>query len=238
MPGSALLVAAVIVLGTGGVFALYTYAAPYLAEAAGFSPAAVTVLLLLYGLGGVAGNTAGARAADRSPHATVVGTLGAAAAGLSLLALFPGRPWAVAALFCLLGAAYFATIPALYARIVAAAGHTSPAMALTINNSAFCVGIALGSRLGGVLLARGHSLPTVFPAAGAALVTTALLLGLGTRGRRHRSSDATGPGSGGAGIRPVPRSLVPAPRTKVRAHAGGPDLGKRPLTEAGDPDIG
>ncbi|MCH0568399.1 MFS transporter [Streptomyces sp. MUM 136J] len=181
LPGRMLLVAVVITLGTAGVFALYTYASPYLTESAGFGTRGVTVLLLLYGLGGIAGNTVGGRAADRFPSAAVPVTLGTAAAGLLLLALPPGSRWAVAGLFCLLGAAYFATIPALNTAIVSAAGPSSSTMALTVNNSAFCVGIALGSWLGGLLLARGQALPAV-AAAGAALTAAALLLALvGTR---------------------------------------------------------
>ncbi|GGY12542.1 MFS transporter [Streptomyces minutiscleroticus] len=176
LPLPMLLVAVVIVLGTGGVFALYTYASPYLTQAAGFAPSTVTLLLWLYGLGGIAGNTVGARAADRHLPLAVLTTLAAAATGLVLLTLLASSTWAVACLFCLLGAAYFATIPALNSQIVATAGTASPTMALTVNNSAFCVGIALGSWLGGTLLSHGHSVLLV-PAAGAVLVIAALLLG-------------------------------------------------------------
>ncbi|WP_314220722.1 MFS transporter [Streptomyces zaehneri] len=197
LPGPLLLVALVIMLGTGGVFALYTYASPYLTQAAGFGPQAVTVLLLLYGAGGIVGNTAGGRAADRSPYAAVLVTLGASTASLLLLALLPGSRWAVAVLFCLLGAAYFGTIPALNTQTVTTAGTTSPTMALTINNSAFCVGIALGSWLGGFLLAHGHSLPSV-AAAGATLTAAAALLAAACPGRRH-SPAATTPGGPSAG---------------------------------------
>ncbi|MCX3061091.1 MFS transporter [Streptomyces beihaiensis] len=191
------LVALVIVMGTGGVFALYTYASLYLTEAAGFGSSAVTVLLWLYGLGGIAGNVVGARAADRHLSAAVLGSLGLAAAGLLLLVLLVHSPWAVAALFCILGAAYFATIPALNSQIVASAGPASATMALTVNNSAFCVGIALGSWLGGALLAGGHTVLSI-PEAGAALVTGGLLLsGIGSRipRRKPTSAAAVAPGA-------------------------------------------
>ncbi|WP_448321850.1 MFS transporter [Streptomyces sp. CO7] len=198
LPWPVLLVALVIVLGTAGVFTLYTYASPYLTQAVGFAPRTVTVLLLLFGLGGVVGNTVGGRAADRLPYAAVPATLGTAAAGLLLLALPPGDRWAVAGLFSLLGAAYFASIPALNTRIVTAAGASSPTMALTINNSAFCVGIAVGSWLGGLLLAGGHTLPSV-AAAGAALAGAALVLSL---------------------VRPDRRGAVPAAGVAGTADAG------------------
>ncbi|MFF4588183.1 MFS transporter [Streptomyces sp. NPDC001388] len=228
LPAPMLLVALVIVLGTGGVFALYTYASPYLTQAVGFGPRSVTVLLLLYGVGGIVGNTVGGRAADRSPYAAVLATLGTAAAALLLLALLPGSRWAVAGLFCLLGAAYFATIPALNTQIVTAAGPSSPTMALTINNSAFCVGIALGSWLGGLLLARGHALPSV-AAAGAALTAAALLLALACPGRRGgvrkpAASPAQAAGSGHDAcpdVRPPRHAPSPVP-------APGPEAGPRP----------
>ncbi|TXS42134.1 MFS transporter [Streptomyces sp. uw30] len=175
IPVPMILVASAIVLGTGGVFALYTYASPYLTHVAGFESSTVTVLLWLYGLGGIAGNLLGARAADRHLTAAALTTLGTAAAALLLLVLLVDNAWAVAVLFCVLGAAYFATIPALNSQIVASAGPTSAAMALTVNNSAFCVGIALGSWLGGAILARGHSVLLV-PAGGAVLAAAGLLV--------------------------------------------------------------
>ncbi|MFF8591835.1 MFS transporter [Streptomyces sp. NPDC015220] len=208
LPAPMLLVALVITLGTAGVFALYTYASPYLTQAAGFGSRGVTVLLLLYGAGGIVGNTAGGRATDRFPRLAVPVTLGTAAAGLLLLALPPGSQWAVAGLFCLLGAAYFGAIPALNTSIVTAAGSSSPTMALTINNSAFCVGIALGSWLGGLLLARGHSLPSV-AAAGAALTATALLLSLAGPARRGGTRE---PAAAAAGAAVPRRAAVPAAR--------------------------
>ncbi|MFD4573901.1 MFS transporter [Streptomyces sp. NPDC058417] len=222
LPVPLLLVALVITLGTGGVFALYTYASPYLTEAAGFGSGAVTVLLLLYGAGGIVGNTLGGRAADRSPLRAVLVTLGAAAVCLFLLALLPGSRATVAVLFCLLGAAYFATIPALNTRTVAAAGNTSPTMALTLNNSAFCVGIALGSWLGGLLLAHGRALPSV-AWAGAALTTTALLLaalGSARRDSRNRRSGNHDHDGGRTGRDHAPRPTPAAVEREVPEAAG------------------
>ncbi|MDR6974173.1 DHA1 family inner membrane transport protein [Streptomyces sp. 3330] len=215
LPGPLLLVALVITLGTAGVFALYTYASPYLTQAAGFGPQAVTVLLLVYGAGGIVGNTVGGRAADRSPYAAVLVTLGAATAGLLLLALLPGSRWAVAVLFCLLGAAYFGTIPALNTQTVTTVRPSSPTMALTINNSAFCVGIALGSWLGGLLLAHDRSLPSV-AAAGATLTAAALLLAAACPGRRNRPAPTTTPE-----LRSTDTTVTPAARPTATPAAPG-----------------
>ncbi|MFI6933842.1 hypothetical protein [Streptomyces sp. NPDC050287] len=120
----------------------------------------------------------------------MLGTLGTAAAALLLLVLLAGNAWAVTVLFCVLGAPYFATIPALNSQLVASAGPTSAAMALTVNNSAFCVGITLGSWLGGAVLAGGHSVLMV-PAGGAVPATGGLLLS-GVTGWLLRGKPATG----------------------------------------------
>lgn len=52
---------AMTVLGFGGVFAAITYIAPMTTEAAGYADGSVTWLLVLFGLGMVAGNLVGGR---------------------------------------------------------------------------------------------------------------------------------------------------------------------------------
>ncbi|WP_420813880.1 MFS transporter, partial [Phytoactinopolyspora endophytica] len=61
-----LLAMAMTVLGFGGVFAAVTYLAPMMTEAAGFGESAVGWLLMLFGVGMVAGNLVGGRLADRA----------------------------------------------------------------------------------------------------------------------------------------------------------------------------
>ncbi len=54
------------VLGFGGVFVVFTYIAPILEQVSGFSPRAVTLILVLFGVGLTIGNTIGGKLADRS----------------------------------------------------------------------------------------------------------------------------------------------------------------------------
>ncbi|WP_218824551.1 MFS transporter [Asanoa hainanensis] len=61
-----LLAMAMTVLGFGGVFAAITYIAPMMTRVAGFDDGSVTWLLVLFGLGMVAGNLIGGRFADRA----------------------------------------------------------------------------------------------------------------------------------------------------------------------------
>nr|WP_197676207.1 MFS transporter [Nakamurella panacisegetis] len=61
-----LLAMAMTVLGFGGVFAAVTYLAPMMTTVAGYSAGALTWLLVIFGVGMVAGNLLGGRFADRS----------------------------------------------------------------------------------------------------------------------------------------------------------------------------
>lgn len=80
-----LLAMGMTVLGFGGVFAAVTYIAPMMTRVAGFSDGSVTWLLVLLGLGMVAGNYLGGRYADRALMPLLYTSLG----GLALvLALF------------------------------------------------------------------------------------------------------------------------------------------------------
>jgi DHA1 family inner membrane transport protein len=82
-----LLAMAMTVLGFGGVFAAITYSAPMMTHAAGFADASVTWLLVLFGLGLVAGNLVGGRYADRALMPMLYISLGALAVVLVLFTL-------------------------------------------------------------------------------------------------------------------------------------------------------
>ena len=75
------------VLGYAGVFAVFTYIAPILTGITGFSEAAVSPILLVFGGGLVLGNLVGGKLADRSLMATLLGTLGLLAVVLAAMTL-------------------------------------------------------------------------------------------------------------------------------------------------------
>ena len=56
---------AICVVGFAGVFASFSYVTPMMVRLAGYTPAAVTFLLALFGVGMTVGNLLGARFADR-----------------------------------------------------------------------------------------------------------------------------------------------------------------------------
>lgn len=121
---------AMTVLGFGGVFTTFTYIAPILTGVSGIAAAAVSPILLLFGVGLVAGNTLGGRLADRRLMPTLVGSLAVLAAVLAAFAWTAHHSIAAVATVALLGAAAFATVPPLQMRAAAGRRRTQPGLGL------------------------------------------------------------------------------------------------------------
>lgn len=145
---------AATVLGFGGMFGAFTYIAYTLTGVSGFPSGAVPWLLILFGLGLFAGNWVGGRLADRSIDRTLLVLLGVLAAVLAAFALVAGLPVPAVIALVLMGAAGFATVPALQLRVLTYADH-APTLASGANIAAFNVGNALGAWLGGLTIAAG-----------------------------------------------------------------------------------
>ncbi|KUL55473.1 transporter [Streptomyces sp. NRRL F-4489] len=189
-------VVAVTALSAAAAFTAYTYVTPLLTDTVGISPRYVTVLLLLFGTGGTLGNLIGGKLADRSVTGAVrAGVLALAGSLLLLGASVAVRPLAVAALF-LFGAAYYAVIPAVNTRLLNVASQRARTLALTVQSSAFNLGIAVGGWLGGQLIAGGLALRWV-PVAGGAVALLALVAAAAEhRGERRRTGAAAGAATG------------------------------------------
>jgi DHA1 family inner membrane transport protein len=166
---------AMTVLGFGGVFAVFTYIQPILTELAGFSQAAVSPILLVFGAGLVAGNLAGGRWADKSLNTALAGTLIllTLVMGASAFA-FHSQVGAVIAAF-LLGAAAFATVAPLQMRVLSQAGGAGQGLASSLNIAAFNLGNAFGAWLGGAVIDHGPGLAAV-PLIAAVVPLSALAL--------------------------------------------------------------
>jgi DHA1 family inner membrane transport protein len=160
------------VLGFAGVFAVFTYIQPILVQVTGFSEAAVSPILLVFGLGLLGGNLLGGRWADRNLVAALIGTVAA------LLVVLVGTRFAidgkvaVVVAIGLLGAASFATVAPLQMRVLEKAGPAGRNFASSLNIAAFNLGNAIGAWLGGATLDQGFGL-------GAIPVTAAAITGLG-----------------------------------------------------------
>ncbi|MFC8824126.1 MFS transporter [Streptomyces sp. NPDC057137] len=184
-------VVAVTALSAAAAFTAYTYVTPLLTDSVGFGASTVTVLLLLFGIGGTVGSLVGGRLADRSVlRAVTVGVAALAGALLTLGVVATVKPLAVLFLF-LFGAAYYAVIPAVNTRMLDVASERARILALTVQSSAFNLGIALGGWLGGRVIAGGATLRWV-PVAGGLVALLALAVALAeSRHDRHRGTAGT-----------------------------------------------
>jgi DHA1 family inner membrane transport protein len=182
---------AATVVGYAGVFAVFTYIQPMLTDIAGFADAAVSPILLVFGVGMIAGNLLGGKLADRHPVPTLLGTLAVLAIVLGTMT-FALQSKAAAVIFTgLLGAAAFATVAPLQLRVLQKANGAGQSLASSFNIAAFNLGNATGAWLGAVVIERGPGLGAISLVA--ALVT---LLGLAIAGwsvrldRVHRNDAA------------------------------------------------
>ena len=82
-----LLALAMTLFGYGGIFVAFTFIAPILQDISGFTPSMVTVLLVVFGLGLVVGNTVGGKLADRNVMRTLLGVLALLAGVLAVFSV-------------------------------------------------------------------------------------------------------------------------------------------------------
>ncbi|MDX8492740.1 MFS transporter [Mesorhizobium sp. VK22B] len=165
------------VLSWVGVFAAFTYLAPILTRISGFSEAAVSPILLVFGGGLVAGNLLGGRLADRHLVPTVIGTLIALSAVLFVMTAAIHQPIAAIIAVGLLGAAAFATVAPLQMWVLEKAKGAGQGLASSFNIAAFNLGNAIGAWLGGFVIDHGPGLGAVTLVAGLVpLVALAVVL--------------------------------------------------------------
>ncbi|MEH6375078.1 MFS transporter [Streptomyces sp. KLMMK] len=171
-----LLAMAMTVLGFGGVFTMTTYFTPMMTDAAGFASSSVTWLLVLFGLGMVAGNLVGGRFADRALMPMLLTALGGLAIALALLPLATHDKIATAVVVPLIGALGFATVPPLQKRVLDQTAD-APTLASAVNIGAFNLGNAIAAWLGGLVISAGFGY-TAPNWVGAAMAASALALAL------------------------------------------------------------
>lgn len=153
------------VLGFGGIFAIFTFIQPILIQLAGFSEAAVSPVLLVFGGGLVVGNLLGGRWADRSLAPALIGTLALMTVAMFASSFaFHSQIGAVIAAF-VLGAAAFATVAPLQMWVLQQAGGSGQGLASSLNIAAFNLGNALGAWLGGLVISQGLGLGAIAPVA-------------------------------------------------------------------------
>ncbi|WP_367124815.1 MFS transporter [Streptomyces phytohabitans] len=218
-----LLAMAMTVLGFGGVFAAITYIAPMMTGAAGYAEGSVTWLLVLFGLGMVAGNLVGGRLADRALMPLLYGALASLAVVLALFTLTAHDKLAAAITLPLIGAFGFATVPPLQKRVLDQTAD-APTLASAVNIGAFNLGNALAAWLGGLVLGAGFG-QTSPNGVGALLATSALGLAALAAALERRSAPAV-PASGRT-------AEGPAGEARTGARIGSPAGESRSRVQAG-----
>lgn len=174
---------ATTVFGFAGVFVVYTYIEPLLTRVAGFTDAAVSPILLVFGVGMLIGNPLGGRLADRALAPALLGSLAALAAVLLALGLLLAQPWPMVLLTGLLGLAMFATVAPLQLWVLRKATD-APSLASSLNIGAFNLANALGAWLGSETIARGYGLAALPWAAALITVAGIAIALLAVRGER------------------------------------------------------
>jgi predicted MFS family arabinose efflux permease len=178
----------VTALAVAGTMTVFTYITPFLLDVSGFAPSSLGPLLLVSGAAGVAGTLSVGRFLDGHPWTAVVVPLALLSAGAAGL-FAAGHIQAVAiAMLVVFGMSFNALAAAIQNRTLEVApGSVDIASAGT--GTAFNIGIAAGSFLGGLLIATLGA-RSVAPAGGALLMLACgLMLAEPTLTRRRRAPE-------------------------------------------------
>lgn len=187
------------VLGFGGMFTVYTYIQPILTSITGFADAAVSPIMLVFGVGMIIGNLLGGRFADRHLRSALLGTLLVLTLVMAGMGFVLHSHWAMVLFIGLLGAAAFATVSPLQLWVLQKA-EGAQSLASSLNIGAFNLGNAFGAWLGGVALAHGAGL-TWLPWIGALVPLGALLVAAWAL-RLERAGQQIDAAQGCAGVAP------------------------------------
>jgi MFS transporter, DHA1 family, inner membrane transport protein len=179
------------VFGFGGVFAAITYLSPMMTTVTGFTSTGVTWLLVLFGVGMVAGNLVGGRLADKALMPMLLTTLTALAVVLGIFVLTAHAKIPAAVTVALIGALGFATVPPLQKRVLDQASD-APTLASALNVGAFNLGNALAAFLAGRTIAAGLGY-TSASWVGAALAAAGLTTAIASAALEYRTLRPAGP---------------------------------------------
>jgi DHA1 family inner membrane transport protein len=177
------------VLVTGGYMATFSYIAPLLTGKAGFSTAAVPLVLVGYGAGSLIGTNLAGRFADRRPLATFITAAAASGIVMVLIVLLAGNGVTAVALIVLLGVAGMA-VPPVATGLAVRFASAAPTLAAGLAVSAFNGGIALGSWIAGDALES--SLGATGPALIGAIMAAVGLLPLFALAARRATAHESG----------------------------------------------
>ncbi|MGB7196011.1 MFS transporter [Collimonas pratensis] len=170
------MVLAISALASASLFSVFTYITPILEDVTGLTPHAVTLVLLVFGLGLTVGSALGGKLADWRLLPSLIGFLLALALVLTVFTLTMRTPLPAVVTIFVWGVLAFAIVPPLQVLVVERAS-AAPNLASTLNQGAFNLGNAGGAWFGGMAIGAGFQL-TSLPYVGVVLVALALGLTL------------------------------------------------------------
>lgn len=190
--GRVLALLAVTSLAFLGAYTLYTYIGPTLRDATGGNESLLTLVLLAWGVGTLAGNITAGRLVDRHDSARVLtGTLAFATLALALTplatrALAPTLVWAA-----IWGVSVGVIVVPQQHRLIALSPAAAPVL-LGLNSSALYIGVALGGGFGGLAQEWFGLVPAELGLVAAGVTALTFLWHLGTT-RRPATPAPTSP---------------------------------------------
>lgn len=138
-------------LSATGAFAGYTYIVKFLHDVSGFSPSAVSVLFMAFGVACLAGVSITGALLDRFPQAALATAVTTQAVGMLGLYSVGSDPMAAVVFLVLMGGALGPVFMTTQnAMLHCAPGRTD--IALAANSGLYNAGIAAGAALGGLIL--------------------------------------------------------------------------------------
>ena len=168
------LIIAMASIGSGGLFAWISYIAPLMTQVAHFSASALTIIMIIAGIGMTIGNAVGGRLADKFSPLQTTGVL-LALMIVSLLIVSVTAQFQVAAVIMtfITAAIAFALVAPMQVLIIKAAAG-SEMLASSSLQASLNIGNALGAFLGGLPIAAGYGFVSS-EYVGMGLVATGLL---------------------------------------------------------------
>lgn len=143
-------------VGSGGMFAIYTYISWTMTEGAGLDPSWMWLVLMTYGVGSVGGNWFGGRIADRNLEWGVLFALVMISLVLVTFYFTSTHPVAGTLTFGVCGFFGTALAPTLQVRLMEVA-QDAQTLAAALNHAALNSANAAGAVIGGAVLAAGYS---------------------------------------------------------------------------------
>ncbi|MFC5835971.1 MFS transporter [Nonomuraea insulae] len=177
-----------VVLFVLGHFGAYTFVRPFLENNAAATPVFITVVLMVFGVAGAAGNFIAGHTVNKNLRGSfIVGCAGLVVSLLLLLTIGNGQAGSIVAL--ILWGLSFGAVQLCQVNMTLAAAPETFEAAMSLNTMAYNTSIALGALFGGLF--ADHLGVTSVVWFGVALTAASLLLNLGT-GRKASQTVAAG----------------------------------------------